>query len=62
MTKSEGDNREDDVLRQMLKTPPKAHADMKHPRVKKPKPSRTGRRGRPKKAASTSASKADDAS
>ena len=59
MPKPDEQMREDDVLRRMLKTPPKAHAEMKHPRLKKPKPSRVSRT---KRAASTSASKAGDAS
>ncbi len=50
---------EDEVLKRMLMTPPKAHAEMKHPRVTKSKPSRASRT---KRAASTNASKAGDAS
>lgn len=49
--KSVASSREDDVLRRMLNTPPQEHLDMKYPRVAKPKPSRTGKRGLPKKAA-----------
>ncbi|MGA7676490.1 MAG: hypothetical protein WCA78_15770 [Rhizomicrobium sp.] len=59
MTKPTIQNREDEVLLRMLKTPPKPHAEMKHPRVKKPKPSRVSRT---KRAASTNASKVDGVS
>jgi hypothetical protein len=62
MTKTESDKREDAVLKRMLKTPPKHQAGFKHPRTAKPKPSPGDKRGRTKKAASTSASKAADVS
>jgi len=43
MAKQSNLTREDEVLLRMLKTPPKPHSQMKHPRVKKPKPSRATR-------------------
>jgi hypothetical protein len=44
MPKTPDQKREDEVLLRMLKTPPKPHALEKHPRVKKPKPSRRNSR------------------
>lgn len=47
---------EDDVLRRLLKTPPKEHTDMKYPRLAKRKRIPGGKRGRPKKVDATTSS------